>query len=268
MPGLRPLRCALFLLVSPLFTSPLCAQYVCDYGNGPLDSAPPAGITTNEIIETFATRESAFEAAREGYGYTLDLTIQTLNGNTVNGTYHQVSEFALNDRGARAERSTFAPQNTLRGLTLTKEDLDDIRDRLPFVLTADHLSLFSVKYAGRQHVDELDTYVFDVAPKADPKNARRKEPAEGFRGRIWVDNRDLVIVKTCGKTRSDENVNSRNRNAPANLSPTFVTYREPIDGKFWFTTYARADEILYFPAGAVHIRELVKYLNYKPLPSK
>lgn len=196
------------------------------------------------------------------------MTIQTLNGNTVNGTYHQVSEFALNDRGARAERSTFAPQNTLRGLTLTKEDLDDIRDRLPFVLTADHLSLFSVKYAGRQHVDELDTYVFDVAPKADPKNARRKEPAEGFRGRIWVDNRDLVIVKTCGKTRSDENVNSRNRNAPANLSPTFVTYREPIDGKFWFTTYARADEILYFPAGAVHIRELVKYLNYKPLPSK
>ena len=191
-----------------------------------------------------------------------------MNGDAVAGTYHQVSEFALNDRGARVERSTCAPQNTLRGLTLTKEDLDDIRDRLPFVLTADHLSLYSVNYVGRQHVDELDTYVFDVAPKNPSKNAQGKEPVEGFQGRIWVDNRDFVVVKTCGKTRSDVNVDSRSRHAPANLSPTFVTYREQIDGNFWFTTYARADEILYFPTGAVHIRELVKYLNYKLLPPK
>jgi hypothetical protein len=275
MIGRTFIRCALFLLASTLSSAPLFAQYVCEYGNGPLDSAPPAGITSGEIIERFATRESTFKAARQHYGYTLDVTVQSMNGNAVDGTYHQVSEVSVNDRGERTEKTTFAPQDTLHGLGLTKEDLDDIRDRLPFVLTADHLSQLSIAYVGRQHVDQLDAYVFDVSPKNDrPKNDKSKidrkdqNPSPGFQGRVWVDDHDFVIVKTCGKARGDENAGSRSRNAPPNLTPTFVTYREPINGKYWFTTYARADEFLHFPTGGVHIRELVKYSNYKAPPSK
>jgi hypothetical protein len=263
-------RCALFFLANTFFSVPLFAQYVCEYGNGPLDSGQPAGISTSEIIERFATKESTFKAARQHYGYTLDVTVQTMNGNAVDGTFHQVSEISVNDRGERTERTTFAPQNTLYSLGLTKEDLDDIRDRLPFVITADHLSQFSITYVGRQHVDELDAYVFDVSPKND-KPANHKEtqnPLPGFKGRVWVDDHDFVIVKTCGKARSDDNAGSRSRNAPPNLTPTFVTYRERIDGKYWFTTYARADEFLHFPTGGVHIRELVKYSNYKAPPAK
>lgn len=266
MNGRTPALCALFILAGTVFSVPLFAQYVCEYGNGPLDSSPPAGITVNEIIETFATKESTFKAARDRYGYTLDVTIQTVNGNNaIDGAYHQVSEFVLNDKGAREERTTFAPQDTLRSLSLTKDDLDDIRDRLPFVLTADRLSRFSITYAGKQHVDELDTYVFDVSPKNDKKD---ESPPPGFKGRVWVDNRDFVIVKTCGKARADENIASRGRIALANLTPTFVTYREQIDGKFWFTTYARADEFLRFSNGSVHVRELIKYSNFKALPPK
>jgi hypothetical protein len=280
MIGPTPARCAFSLLVCALFSEPLFAQYVCEFGNGPLDSAQPTAITTDEIIERFTTRESTFKAARQHYGYTLDVTVQSLNGATVDGTFHQESEFVPNEKGAPVEKMTFAPQNTLWRLSLTKDDLDDIRDRLPFVLTADHLSQYSITYVGRQHVDELDVYVFDVVPKnAKPANdkstnntndKRDKAPSvnPAFKGRVWVDDHDFVIVKTCGKARPDENTGSRSRNAPANLSPTFVTYREQIDGKYWFTTYARADEFLHFPNGQVHIRELVKYSDYKAVLPK
>jgi hypothetical protein len=256
---------ALLLVVSTVFSAPLFAQYVCEFGNGPLDPAPPTGISTNEIIERFATKESTFKAARQHYAYNVDVTVQTMNGNAVDGAFHQESEVSANDRGEPVERTTFAPQNSLYSLSLSKEDLDDIRARLPFVLTADRLSQFSITYAGRQHVDELDAYVFDISPKNE-----KKEPGAplGFKGRVWVDDHDFVIVKTCGKARPDENAGSTSRNAPANLTPTFVTYREQVDGKYWFTTYARADEFLHFPNGGVHIRELVKYTNYKAAPAK
>lgn len=256
MDARTPFRCAVFVLASTIFSLPLFAQYVCEYGNGPLNSAAPEGIAPAEIIETFATHEAGLKAARDRYAYTLDVSVETLNGNAVNGSYHQVSEVSSNDQGQRVERMTFAPQSTLRGIGVTRDDLDDIRDRLPLVLRAQELSVYSITYVGRQRVDQLDAYVFDVAPKDPRKEARR------FHGRVWVEARDLVIVKTCGKTRGDEIGGSLGKNA-ANLTPTFVTYREQIDGKYWFTTYARADEYLHFPTGGVHIREVVKYSNYK-----
>lgn len=261
MDARTPFRCAVFVLASTIFTLPLFAQYVCEYGNGPLNSGVPEGITPAEIIDSFATREAALKAARDRYAYTLDVSVETLNGNAVNGSYHQLSEVSSDNQGQRAERVMFAPQSTLRGLAFMKDDLDDIRDRLPMVLRAQELSLYSITYAGRQRVDQLDTYVFDVAPK-DPK----KEPRR-FRGRVWVEAQDLAIVKTCGKTRGDEIGGSLGKNS-ANLTPTFVTYREQIEGKYWFTTYARADEYLQFPTGGVHIREVVKYSNYKASASK
>ena len=49
-----------------------------------------------------------------------------------------------------------------------------------------------------------------------------------------------------------------------NLFPRFVTYRENIEGTFWFPTYTHADDILHFVAdGDVHIRMTVRYKNYK-----
>src|SRR5260370_4516482 len=153
MNGRTLARCALCFLANTLFAVPPFAQYVGQYGNGPLDSAQPAGISTSEIIERFATKESTFKAARQHYGYTLDVTVQTMNGNAVDGTFHQVSEISVNDRGERTQRTTFAPQNTLYSLGLTKEDLDDIRDPLPFVITPDHLYHISITSVVLQQVE-------------------------------------------------------------------------------------------------------------------
>jgi len=254
---------AVLLLVSLLPSGRLFAQGVCDRGNGPLDPSQPSGITPVEIIQTFAAKEAFFKTARERFGYTLNVTVQTLdNYGRVDGEYQQISQITLNDIGKRVEKTTFAPQSTLRRLSLSEDDLDDIRERLPFALTPEELPQFSVSYSGRQHVDQLGTFVFDVSPK----NAKKEKKL--FEGRIWVDDQDLMIVKTCGKPREDENANSKKKNAVVNLAPMFVTYREQFEGQYWFPTYSRADELLRFPKNFVHVREVVKYSNYTPLARK
>ena len=250
------------LILCALFSPGLLAQSVCDAGNGPLNPAQPSDISTGEIIQKFAAKEAIFKAARDKYSYTQAITIQELarDGETVTGEFNQVADVSLNSYGARVEKPTFAPSSTLQSIQITPADIADIKERLPFVVTTEDLPLVSIVYVGRQHVDELDTYVFDVGPK-NPKKEKQR-----FHGRVWVDDRDLMIVKTCGKTREDVNADSNNRNKPRDLVPTFVTYREQIDGQYWFPTYCKADDILHFGRagrGDVHMRETVKYFHYQ-----
>ena len=51
-----------------------------------------------------------------------------------------------------------------------------------------------------------------------------------FEGQIWVDDRDLQIVKSEGKPVPE----IKSKGGQENLFPRFTTYREQIDGKFWF----------------------------------
>jgi hypothetical protein len=121
------------LFVSMLPSGSLFGQGVCDQGNGPLNPARPSGITPAEIIQKFAAKEATFKTARDRYGYTLNVTVQTLDSyGRVDGEYQQISEITVNDSGRRVEKTTFAPQSTLRRLSLSEDDLDDIRDGCPF----------------------------------------------------------------------------------------------------------------------------------------
>ena len=246
-----------------LSSANLSAQSVCDQGSGPLDPSAPTGTTPAEIIQKFMAKESVFKAARDRYGYTLNVTVQTLDDfGQVDGEYRQVSEVVLEDSGKRMERTTYAPESTLRKISLSEDDLDDIHERIPFPLKAEDLPLLTIAYSGRQRVDQLNTYVFNVSPKGS------KKPKALFEGRVWVDDQDLVIVKTCGKPRADEAPNPKKKNAIANLTPVFVTYREQFDGRMWFPTYSKADEYLPFPKHPVHVREIMKYSGYKLLAGK
>jgi len=232
----------------------------CEEGNSALNPAQPKGSTVQEIIQKFAAKEAIFKQARNNYTYTQDITVQTLEGNTVDGEWRQVWDITYDDKGGRIENVKFAPMDTLRRVQMTKEDYDDIRNRLPFVLTTEDLPLYDVLYVGQQRVDEVDTYVFDMAPKRIEKGQRY------FQGRIWVDNHDLQIVKTCGRNVPD--LHAKKKNEQENLTPKFVTYREQIDGQYWFPTYTRADDELHFKNGDVHIREIIKYTNYKRFGAK
>jgi hypothetical protein len=236
-----------------LFPLALVAETNCESGNGPLNPAQPQSISVQELVQKFAGREGIFKDARNHYTYTQEVIVQTLDGDTVDGEFRETTDILYDDQGKRIEKVTFAPQNTLTRIGITKEDYDDFRNRLPFVLTSQDLGQYNIQYAGQQRVDELETYVFDIAPKKVEKEGGPRF----FQGRIWVDNRDFQIVKTCGKNVPDSHKGQEN------LSPKFVTYREQVDGQYWFPTYTSADDYLHFRNGDIRVREIVKYKNYK-----
>ena len=161
-------------------------------GEGPLDPAPPKGITVDQIIQKFAAKEKMFQEARDGYTYRQSVKVMTVDGDTVTGEYQEVFDVLFDNQGNRIEQVKFAPQSTLEngGISMTEQDLQDIRHLMPFVLTTDEIPEYDILYRGSQQEDELHCYVFDIAPKKIEKNKRY------FQGRIWVDDHDLQIVKT------------------------------------------------------------------------
>lgn len=226
-----------------------------DQGEGPLNPAKPTGITTEEIIQRFAAKEKDFKLAREHYTFRQSIKVQAMDGDTVKGEYVETFDVLTDDKGKRMENVVFAPQSSIEegGLSITKEDLDDLRNKLPFVLTSDEVSEYAILYVGQQQQDELHTYVFDIAPKQIEKGKRY------FQGRIWVDDHDFQIVKTNGKTVPD----IRKKRGEENLFPSFTTWREQIDGKYWFPTYTLADDTLHFSTQDIRIREILHYEDYK-----
>jgi hypothetical protein len=253
------------VLISAFLLTPasLLADTNCEEGTGPLNPAQPQGMTPQEIIQRFAAREEVFRQARNNYVYTQDITVQELDGTTVTGEFRLVQDITYDDKGVRQENVTYAPQNSLRQLILSREDYEDFRNKMAFIMTTSDLPQYNLLYVGQQHQDEIDTYVFDIAPKTIVKGQRY------FQGRIWVDNRDFQIVKSCGKTVPEAIANTKKKkNIQENLSPKFVTYREQIDGQYWFPTYIRADDTLHFRNQDVHMREIIKLTNYKRFGSK
>jgi hypothetical protein len=252
----RPFRRILLFaaLVACAFrTSPLPAQ------EGPLENTPPKGITAEEIIQKFAAREKKFKLARDQYTYRQDITVKTLDGSTTTGEYHEVFDVLFDDKGRRIENVVFAPQSSLEagGLSLDEGDVQDFRNRLPFVFTSDEIPEYNILYVGQQSEDELHCYVFDIAPKQIVGKKRY------FQGRIWVDDHDLQIVKTYGQAVPEVRDTKKKGNKNEHLYPKFTTWRQQIDGKYWFPSYTRADDTLHFNLNDIHIREIVKYEDYK-----
>jgi len=216
---------------------------------GPLDNSQPKGITPQEIIQRFAAKEAEFKQARDQYTYRQDVTVKTPEDD---GVYHEVFDVLFDNQGKRMENVVFAPQTTLEKIQMSPEDMQDIRHRLPFVLTSEEIPEYDILYVGQQQEDELHCYVFDIAPKKIVGKKRY------FQGRIWVDDHDFQIVKTYGKTVPDIHKKSNE-----NLFPKFTTWRQQIDGKYWFPVYTKADDTLHFGMGDVRIVEIVKYEDYK-----
>jgi hypothetical protein len=227
-------------------------QAIHSPGDSPITNEPPS-LPVDQIIKRFAERESEFKIERGNYTYTQSFSIQTLDDdNRPDGEYRMTSEIVFTPDGKRYEKVTYAPVSTLERILLSEQDLDDVRNVQPFVLTTEDLPKYNVTYVGRQQVDELSCYVFDVAPKVIEKKQRY------FQGRVWVDSKDLQIVMSDGKAVPDI-INKNNEN----VFPRFRTYRQNIEQGFWFPVYTRADDFLHFSSGDVHIRMTIRYSNYK-----
>jgi hypothetical protein len=222
--------------------------------SGSISHEAPA-IPVEQIIQKFGDRELEFKKERDNYTYNQSFVVQVIDSdNQVAGEYRMTSDILFTPDGKRYEKITSAPPPTLEraGLSLSQQDLDDVEHVQPFVLTTTDLPKYDVKYVGREQLDELSTYIFDVAPKKIEKNQRY------FQGRIWVDDSDLNIVKSDGKAVPD--IIKKNNE---NIFPRFETFRENIEGHYWFPTYTRSDDVLHFSSGPIHMRMTIRYANYK-----
>jgi len=218
-----------------------------------LSTAPPK-VPPEQIIQAFAQREAEFKKERDNYTYTQTVVVQTIDdySGQPDGEYRLVTDIIFTPDGKRLEHDTYAPAPTLQRISLDQQDKEDLEHVQPFVLTTDELPKYNVKYAGQQQLDDVNTYVFDVGPKTIEKNQRY------FQGRIWVEQHDMAIVKTDGKAVPD--IKKKNSE---HLYPRFETFRENIEGHYWFPTYTHADDTLQFSSGGIHMRMTVRYENYK-----
>ena len=234
-----------------------------DAGFGSMDISAPT-TPPEEIIKQFAAKESEFQQALNHYTYRRIARVQTIDDDTnkVDGEYYEVDDVIFDPSGKRTEKVVFAPQNTLERVMMTPSDLQDIQRGYPFVLTAEDIGQYDVKYVGRQKVDEVDCYAFDVSPKVIEKKKRY------FLGRIWVDATDLQIVVTNGRMVPDD---TRKNNE--DLHPPFMTWRAQVDGHYWFPVYTKGEGVLHFSAAYgslgsdVHMRDTIKYSDYKQFGS-
>jgi hypothetical protein len=229
-----------------------------DSGFGRIDVSAPA-TAPEEIIRRFAAKETEFQEALNHYTYRRVARVQTVDDdNKVDGEYYEVDDVIFDSQGKRTEKVVFAPGSTLQRVMMSPSDFQDIQHGYPFVLTSQDIGAYNVKYVGRQKVDEVDCYVFEVSPKQIEKGKRYLD------GRIWVDATDLQIVVTNGRMVPDDT-----RKGKEDLHPPFMTWRAQVDGHYWFPVYTKGEGELHFSGGNgymaedVHIRDIIKYTDYK-----
>ncbi len=231
----------IFVLALASFAPVARAQQPMSSASASAPSASMAGVDVERIIREFTLKEVTFRQALNQYSFKREAIVQTIGmGGQISGEYRRVSRFVFDDSGKRYEKILLFPLPTLTEVQLSAEDLEDLSGVQTFALEPSKINLYDLTYVGKEKVDELTCYVFDVAPKVMPDPKKTKE--RFFKGRIWIDDQDVQVVKVRGKG-VPEKKNAR--------YPTYETYREQIDGKFWFPTYTYADEELIFDNGQV-----------------
>ena len=205
-----------------------------------------------EIIKKFAAKETEFNEVWQKYMYHQRIVFQILDrvGRVKEQREIWIEVYFTSD--GRRETKILEERGQLRSLRVTRGDWEDALHRQPFVLTSEQLGKCKIKYRGKEHVDELSAYLFEVKPRKKKKGERY------FEGKIWVDDEDFQIVMSRGKIVPDYSNNK---------FPEFETIRQQVDGKYWFPTWTKAEDVLRFGDFCrghrdVYVRE---YINLRKL---
>ncbi len=214
----------------------------------------PSPSEIDDIIAKFSAREAAFQQARSNYTYRQTARVMSLDdGGNTTGKWEEQSDIVFTPEGKRTDRVVHAPMSTLTAFMLDPGDIQDLRDVQPFVLTTNELPKYYIRYLGREKLDDISCYAFAVKPKKLESGQRY------FEGIVWVDDQDLQIVKSYGR-----GIGQRKGD---NQYPKFETYREQVDGKYWFPTYTIANATLHFKENDQRMKMTVKYEDYKQFKS-
>jgi hypothetical protein len=218
--------------------------------------APPA-LPPAQIIKEFAEKEEKYLRARVGYGYKKSIKLTEYGPDGLpSGEFQLTVVTVIDTDGKLYEKTVEQPQSTLHALQLNPGDLRTL-GRIPaYPLIPGMLAKYELRYMGTEKVDEIDCYIFEAKPKL-------LERAHAlFQGVVWVDKQYLEVVKTYGKWVTDLG----DEKPPELPFTNFETYRENVEGKYWFPNYSRSDDYLHFKdSGDVPVRLVIKWTEYKPL---
>jgi hypothetical protein len=221
-------------------------------GNTPEPPEPPS-LPPAEIIKKFAAKEDQYAAARPTYGYKKTIRIDEFDRTgKLSGQFLMVTQVLRLPDGRIVNKVIDHPQSTLHVFPLEPEDVKEL-ERIPqFPLNSAQLA----KYDLQETIDEIDAYIFKVTPRALDRTHAYLD------GIVWVDTKYLEVVKTFGRW-----VNELGDVKFATMPfTTYETYRENVDGKYWFPNYERADETLHLKDGDFPVRLVVKWSDFQPLP--
>jgi len=169
------------------------------------------------------------------------------------GEWKVVSDVVFKPDGSRVGRIIEMTPSTLKRASFSPEDLHVLASLPLFILTPDQRDRYEVTYDGKQPLDELTTYIFRVRPR----QLDRRIPL--YDGLLWVDDRDFTVVKGYGQMVRE--VDDDSAELPFR---TYETYREFIDGKYWFPTYSRSEEIIQSESGESRLRLTIRMTDFRP----
>ncbi len=218
-------------------------------------AAAPPSLPPAQIIKAFSQKEEEYLAARPQYSYRKSIRIQEFapDGSPA-GEYSATYDAERTSDGQIYEKGIAAPQSTLVYLQLEPEEVQKLFRIPAYPVTTGQLAKYSLQYLGTETVDEVDCYIFQV----NPKTLDRQHPY--FDGVLWIDQKYLEVVKTYGKWITDLG----EVHPPTLPFSIFETYRENVDGKYWFPNYARSEGLVKLNDRDVPIRFTVKWTNFKP----
>ncbi|HYL98197.1 MAG TPA: hypothetical protein VEZ90_04525 [Blastocatellia bacterium] len=124
--------------------------------------------------------------------------------------------------------------------------------RLYYFLIGSHTAdTYEFNYVGRERIDELNTYVFDIKPKVHKLDSR--SATRYLKGRIWIDGQDMEVVKVAGEIMPP---------AGPHRTARFETYFQN-HGSYWFPAYSWADDDLPDGDAAYRAIIIIRYSQYK-----
>jgi hypothetical protein len=223
----------------------------------PQPEAPP-DLPPAQIVSAFTKKEDLYQAERPLYSYRRTIRIQEFgpDGKPA-GEYNATYQAVRSSNGQLYEKALAAPESSLQYVQFEPDDAHAIGNVPAFPLTTDQLAKYNVKFLNSEKVDEIDCYIFEI----HPKTLDRKHPL--FDGIIWVDQKYLEVVKTYGKWITDLGP-MRSGSLPFNM---FETYRENVDGKYWFPNYSRSEDVYKLQGHEVPVRVTIKWSDFKPFPA-
>ena len=215
---------------------------------------PP--IAPDEIIRRFSAQEDQLAHLFATYGYRKTVRLEEIGSDGKVSGQAEISSSSLPISDDARRKTGGEPQSTLKFLNLERDDIEALSKIPAFPLVSSNLPKYEITYEGKQPVDELNTYVFQVKPR------QLERSRAYFDGLVWVDDHDLAIVKTYGKWVT-ETGDAQASQLPFNI---FETYRQPVANKYWLPAYSRSDGSFDDKGLSIPVRLIIRWDQYAPLP--